>query len=160
MPFPAPETRESPVPRILFAFAVAAGLLSAPHPVVAQDTIVGSWMLTLDSPEGTFNIPLTISREEARLVARLPTGAVFFTGVETPTGVEFHWDLTYQGAELPTTLVVSFRDGGWTGTADFGGAAAGTWVARAAPAGAMPAAGAAPPPAGTTPAGAAAPPGQ
>jgi hypothetical protein len=93
--------------------------------------------MNLQSPEGSFDIPLTITQEGDSLVARIPTGAVFFTGHETATGVEFFWPLVYQGTDLPTTLVGSFQDGAWSGTADFGGMAAGTWTAQrsAAPTG-------------------------
>lgn len=125
----------------MLVIGIGTALMLAPLPAVAQARIEGSWMFTLESPEGTFNIPLAIAREENRLVARIPTGAVFFTGVENERGVEFHWDLDYQGLALATTLVGTFQNGEWVGTADFGGAASGTWVARAAapPGGAPPA---------------------
>lgn len=95
---------------------------------------MGSWALNLTSPEGAFDIPLTITAEGDSLVARIPTGAVFFTGRETSTGVEFFWPLVYQGTDLPTTLTGSFQDGTWSGTADFGGMAQGMWTAQRAPA--------------------------
>jgi hypothetical protein len=34
--------------------------------------------------------------------------------------------------DLPTVLTGSFSDGGWSGVADFGGMAQGTWVAKRA----------------------------
>jgi len=116
----------------LLAACAAAAILAAPHTVLAQSNIVGSWAMNLQSPEGSFDIPLTITQEGDSLVARIPTGAVFFTGHETATGVEFFWPLVYQGTDLPTTLTGSFRDGGWFGTADFGGMAEGTWTAQRA----------------------------
>jgi len=112
----------------------AAAILAASQPVSAQSQIEGSWALTLLSPEGTFDIPLTITHQGDSLIARIPTGEVFFTGYETSTGVEFFWPLVYQGTDLPTTLTGSFRDGTWSGTADFGGMAEGSWTARRAPA--------------------------
>jgi hypothetical protein len=116
---------------VLTACAVAA-LLWAPPAVSAQSRIEGPWTFTVISPEGTFDIPLTIAREADGLVARIPTGEVFLTGNETPDGVEFFWPLVYQGMDLPTTLTGSFGDGGWAGSADFGGLAEGTWAARPA----------------------------
>jgi hypothetical protein len=121
----------------LAACAVAA-ILAAPPAASAQSQIVGSWALNLISPEGTFDIPLTIAQEGDSLVARIPTGAVFFTGHETPSGVEFFWPLVYQGMDLPTTLTGSFMDGAWSGSADFGGMAEGTWTAQRAAAPAVP----------------------
>ena len=122
---------------VLAAFAVAA-ILAAPGAVWAQSQIEGSWAMSLISPEGNFDIPLTITQEGDSLVARIPTGVVFFTGHATPTGVEFFWPLVYQGMDLPTTLVGSFADGAWSGTADFGGMAEGTWTAVRGPAPAAP----------------------
>jgi hypothetical protein len=106
--------------------------------VAAQSEIVGSWALSLVSPEGNFDIPLTITQEGDSLVARIPTGAVFFTGYQTPDGVEFFWPLVYQGMDLPTTLTGSFQSGAWSGSADFGGMAQGTWTARRVPSSAAP----------------------
>jgi hypothetical protein len=115
-------------------------MLAASQPVSAQSEIEGSWALSLVSPEGNFDIPLTITQEGDSLVARIPTGAVFFTGYQTPTGVEFFWPLVYQGMDLPTTLTGAFQDGTWSGIADFGGMAQGTWTAQRAPSPAAPAA--------------------
>jgi hypothetical protein len=118
--------------------AVAALTLFAavPNPSAAQATIEGTWLMTLESPEGVFNIPITFTRDGERLVATVPGAAEpIFTGRVTSTGVEFQWALVYQGMDLPTTLVGSFANGEWSGSADFGGAAAGTWVARRPPAG-------------------------
>ena len=122
----------------MVVLCAAAALVAASPPVSAQSQIEGSWVLALLSPEGAFDIPLTITQEGDSLVARIPTGAVFLTGRETSTGVEFFWPLVYQGTDLPTTLTGSFRDGTWTGTADFGGMAEGSWTARRAPAPAAP----------------------
>jgi len=118
--------------RAILMACAAAALLAVPPDVSAQSSIEGSWTSTVNSPEGTFDIPLSIAREADGLVARIPTGDVFLTGRETAGGVEFFWPLVYQGMDLPTTLVGSFQDGGWTGTADFGGLAEGTWTARPA----------------------------
>ena len=128
---PVVQTREGPLKRFLLAACAAAALLAASQPVLAQSQIVGSWAMNLQSPEGSFDIPLTITQEG---VARIPTGAVFFTGHETSTGVEFFWPLVYQGTDLPTTLTGSFQDGIWSGSANFGGMAEGTWTAQRAPA--------------------------
>jgi hypothetical protein len=117
----------------MLALGAAAAILAASQPVSAQSEIEGSWALSLVSPEGNFDIPLTITQEGDSLVARIPTGAVFLTGYQTPTGVEFFWPLVYQGMDLPTTLTGAFQDGTWSGTADFGGMAQGTWTARRAP---------------------------
>jgi hypothetical protein len=118
----------------VFAACAVAAILAAPHAVSAQSQIEGSWALNLISPEGVFDIPLSITQEGDSLVARIPTGMVFFTGRATSTGVEFFWPLVYQGMDLPTTLTGSFADGAWTGTADFGGMAEGTWSAVRPPA--------------------------
>ena len=116
---------------VLAACAVAA-VLAAPGAVSAQSEIEGAWTFTVHSPEGSFDIPLTITREEDQLIARIPTGEVFFSGTETSSGVEFFWPLVYEGLDLPTTLTGSFGDGMWAGSADFGRMAAGTWEAKPA----------------------------
>lgn len=123
---------------VLAVWAIAAAL-AAPLAVSAQSPIEGSWTLNLQSPEGAFEIPLTITHEGDSLVARIPTGEVFLTGAETPSGVEFFWPLVYQGMDLPTTLTGSFKDGVWSGTADFGGMAEGTWTAQRSPGAGAPA---------------------
>lgn len=108
-------------------------MLAAPRAVSAQSQIEGSWAFSVNSPEGTFDIPLTITLEDDQRSARLPTGEDFFTGSETSSGVEFFWPLVYQDMDLPTTLTGSFLDGTWSGVADFGGMATGTWEAKRAP---------------------------
>jgi hypothetical protein len=123
----------------MLALCAATAILAAPQHASAQSEIEGSWALSLVSPEGNFDIPLTITQEGDSLVARIPTGAVFFTGHQTATGVEFFWPLVYQGMDLPTTLTGAFQDGTWSGIADFGGMAQGTWTAQRAPAAAPPA---------------------
>jgi hypothetical protein len=124
--------------RFALAACTVTAVLAAPAVGSAQSPIEGAWAFTLQSPEGTFDIPLTITREADGLVARVPTGQVFFTGAETTSGVEFFWPLVYQDMDLPTTLVGSFRNGEWVGTADFAGMAQGSWVARRAAAPASP----------------------
>ena len=119
--------------RSLLAACAVAAALAAPGAVSAQSQIEGSWAFTVNSPEGTFEMPLTITSEDGELVARLPTGEDFFTGTETPSGVEFSWPLVYQDMDLPTTLTGSFEGGKWSGFADFGGMATGTWEATRAP---------------------------
>ena len=116
--------------RILLAACAVAALIAAPSAASAQSQIEGSWAFTLNSPEGVFDIPLTIALEGDQLVARLPTGEEFFTGTETASGVEFFWALVYQDMDLPTTLTGTFSDGMWSGQADFGGMATGTWEAK------------------------------
>jgi len=116
--------------RFVLAACAVTAILAAPGAASAQSSIEGSWVFTVNSPEGTFDIPLTITLEEELFVGRIPTGEVFFTGTETASGVEFFWPLVYEGMDLPTTLIGSFKDGAWAGSADFGGMAEGTWVAR------------------------------
>jgi hypothetical protein len=118
--------------RFAFACCAIAAILTAPRAVSAQSQIEGSWMVTVESPVGINDIPLTITRDADQLIAKLPTGEVFFTGAETASGVEFLWPLVYEGMDLPTVLTGSFSDGGWSGVADFGGMAQGTWVAKRA----------------------------
>lgn len=118
-----------PIALLLVLVALPAGLAGQAEP------LTGNWTFTLNSPEGTATIPLTLSQEGEAITAavRMP-GAdggepqVLFSGSTTPNGLRFFWELDYNGMQLDVTLVGEPSAAGYAGTADFSGLAQGDWT--------------------------------
>jgi len=107
--------------------------LVAPSSLAAQLDLSGSWMLTLQSPEGVNSVPVTFSQEGAEVTATFgpaPGGPELFTGTVSESGVRLVWFLEWNGMPLEITMTGGLRDGELSGMADFSGMAQGDWTAR------------------------------
>ena len=118
----------------LLTCAVAAGA-QAP---TAQD-LVGTWRLTLTSPQGTHPATLAV-REEAGGLAASISGEMGTTPVSVKSsdaGVHLSFTVDYQGQPLPIVLTGTVADGVLKGTVDYAnGAEGGTFEGRKNPTGA------------------------
>ena len=111
---------------------VAASLMSAATDGVAQTPLAGDWILSISSPEGDFDLPVTIGQDgdALTLAGRGDLAGLVMTGVLDGSDVRWSWDLDYQGTPLDILLAGTVTEGSMSGMADFGGFADGTWSAR------------------------------
>jgi len=116
------------VPTLILVLA-----LVSPNALAAQLDVSGSWMLTLESPEGVNAVPVTFSQEGAEVTATFgaaPGGPELFAGTASESGVRLVWFLEWNGMPLEITMMGELRDGELSGLADFSGMAQGSWTAR------------------------------
>jgi hypothetical protein len=136
-----------PVSRSRLAVAVLAAAVLVPAGLRAQGTdLAGEWDVTINSPQGTNQVLLTLRREGDAWTGTLkgqrgerPLHTVSVKGNE----VQFAMKAMLQGQEAIFSYTGTLEKGAMKGTADFGGFATGDWSAVrhvAAPAGAAAAA--------------------
>ena len=140
--------------RILASIPVSLLLLAMAVVTMAQNPgAVGSWDLTIDSPQGKRTVQLVIKQEGDKLVGVMrsqrgdrPLDSVTVKGNE----ITFKMTAQVQGQDMVFTYTGTIEKDSMKGDADFGGFAQGSWSAvphkegadaTAAPATAAPAAG-------------------
>ena len=107
-------------------------LLTVPCGGVAQEALDGPWVMTINSPLGPFEFPITIIQEGEELSVSTPpgpNGTFTFAGSVEGSRVRFEMETEYEGAAMPITLTGGIRDSRMEGPADFGGLAMGDWNA-------------------------------
>ena len=128
---------------ILILFAV---------PVLAQSgAAAGTWDVTLNSPQGTFNTQFSLKQDGEKLsgVVKSQRGEFPLEGTLKGKDVILKWTTKFQDNDLPITLNGVLDGGAMKGTADYGGFAQGDFTAkRAGDAAAAPSAPAAAAPSG------------
>jgi len=130
---------------ILFALLVAI-------PTLGQGNGVrGSWDVTLNSPQGTFNLKFDLKQDGEKVsgVVKSQRGELPLEGTVKGKDVTFKWTTKYQDNDLPITLTGALDGETMKGSADYGGFAQGDFSAKraddsAAPAPSSPAPAAAP----------------
>jgi hypothetical protein len=116
--------------RLLPLFSVL--FLTVPCKGNAQDTLEGPWVMTINSPLGPVEFPITIVQEGEELSVSTPpgpNGTFTFAGSVEGSRVRFEMETEYEGAAMPITLTGGIRDTRMEGPADFGGLAMGDWNA-------------------------------
>lgn len=133
---------------LLILFAVACAI-----PILGQGGgVSGSWDVTLNSPQGTFNLQFNLKQDGEKLagVVKSQRGELPLEGTLKGKEVTLKWTTKYQENDLPITLTGALDGSTMKGSADYGGFAQGDFSAKRAAESAAPA-----PP--TSPAPAAAP---
>jgi len=136
------------MPRVGFALLLVALLAS---PAVAQVSVTGDWDLTIESPQGTSTVKMTLTQEGEKVsgLFKSQMGELPFTGTLTGVDLKCAFALPVQGQSLEIIMTGKVEGESMTGKVQFGGFGEGDWTAKRAPATAV-AAPAAPPPAATT----------
>src|SRR5262245_12499335 len=140
------------MPRAGFALLLVALLAS---PAVAQVTVTGDWDLTIESPQGTSTVKMTLTQEGEKVsgLFKSQMGELPFTGTLTGVDLRCAFALPVQGQSLEIIMTGKVEGEAMTGKVQFGGFGEGDWTAKRAPAAATAAAPAPAPPATTTTAG-------
>jgi hypothetical protein len=115
-------------PLILFAVACAI-------PILAQGGgLAGSWDLTLNSPQGTFNLQLNLKQDGEKVsgVVKSQRGERPLEGTFKGKEVTLKWTTKYEENDLPITLTGALDGSTMKGSADYGGFAQGDFSAKRA----------------------------
>jgi hypothetical protein len=102
-------------------------------PALAQSGgAAGTWDVTLNSPQGTFNIQFNLKQDGEKLsgVVKGQRGEFPLEGTLKGKDVVFKWTTKFQDTDLPITLNGVLDGGTMKGTADYGGFAKGDFTAK------------------------------
>jgi len=115
---------------LLMLIAVACAI-----PILAQgDGVAGSWDLTLNSPQGTFNLQFNLKQDGEKLsgVVKSQRGERPVEGTVKGKDVTIKWTTKYEDNDLPITLTGTLDGSTMKGSADYGGFAQGDFSAKRA----------------------------
>ena len=104
-------------------------------PVLGQgDSAGGSWDVTLNSPQGTFNLQFNLKQDGEKLsgVLKGQRGELPLEGTMKGKEVTLKWTTKYEGNDLPITLTGTVDGSAMKGSADYGGFAQGDFSAKRA----------------------------
>ena len=128
---------------LLILFAVAFAI-----PVLGQSggggagAGAGTWDVTLNSPQGTFNMQFNLKQDGEKLsgVVKSQRGERPVEGTLKGKDITIKWTTKYEETDLPITLTGALDGSTMKGSADFGGFAQGDFSAKRAADSAAPAA--------------------
>ncbi|MBI3649749.1 MAG: hypothetical protein HY231_01735 [Acidobacteria bacterium] len=100
---------------------------------------IGSWDMTLETPQGTRNFPFHLKEENGKLLPSPPFKSAEVKG----DAITMHMTVKFQENDLEITYTDKIAGDAMSGDADFGGLAQGTWTAKRKAAGSTPASGSA-----------------
>lgn len=111
--------------------------VATPGDAAAQESsFVGEWSFVLNSPEGSFDIPLVLTRDGETVTASLPPdvgeeGGDDFTMRGTVRGerIRLHTEVSWQGTPLEMDLSGTISGDRMSGSVDYGGLARDSWSA-------------------------------
>jgi hypothetical protein len=131
-----------------------AMLLFVPSLAFAQTNVTGDWDVTIQSPQGTNTVLVTLKQEGEKVsgLFKGPQGELPFEGgTLTGNDLKFAFTVNVQGNSIIISLTGKVDGAAISGKADFGGFGEGDWSAKRATAAttAAPAATATPPPGAT-----------
>jgi hypothetical protein len=116
----------------LFAIVLMAGAAFASVTPQGNANVVGTWDITIESPQGTRTSMLVIKQEGDKLTAAMksdrgerPLKSINVTGND----ITMVMTIQFQGDEMTITYKGKVESDSMKGDADFGGLASGTWSA-------------------------------
>ncbi|HET9712232.1 MAG TPA: hypothetical protein VFP64_10140 [Pyrinomonadaceae bacterium] len=115
---------------LLILFAVACAI-----PILGQgDGVAGSWDVTLNSPQGTFNLQFNLKQDGEKVsgVVKSQRGERPLEGTLKGKEVTLKWTTKYEENDLPITLTGTLDGSTMKGSADYGGFAQGDFSAKRA----------------------------
>ena len=101
---------------------------------LGQSGAAGTWDVTLNSPQGTFNIQFILKQDGEQLtgVVKGQRGETALEGTLKAKDIVLKWTTKFQDNDLPITLNGVFDGNTMKGTADYGGFAQGDFSAKRA----------------------------
>jgi len=113
---------------------LVASLALAAVPAVAQTSVSGDWDVTIQSPQGSNTVKVTLTQDGEKVKGLFKTqmGELPFEGTLTGSDLKFAYTLPFQGQMIDITMTGKVEGESITGTANFGGMAEGNWSAKRA----------------------------
>jgi len=123
-------------------FLLILFIITCAIPILGQGGgIAGTWDVTLNSPQGTFNLQFFLKQDGEKLsgVVKSQRGERSLEGTIKGKEVTLKWTTKYEDNDLPITLTGTLDGSTMKGSADYGGFAQGDFSAKRAADSAAPA---------------------
>jgi hypothetical protein len=116
------------------SLAMAGPVVAQPAQTPAPPSVAGDWDVTVQSPQGTTTVLVTLKQDGEKLdgVFKSPLGELPFSGTLTGNEMKFNFMFPVDGQPLAITMTGKVEGDTITGKADFGGFAEGDWSAKRA----------------------------
>ena len=111
----------------LLVFALSA-------PAFAQTSVAGDWDITIDSPQGSRTVAMSLKQDGEKLdgLFKSQMGELPLAGTLTGSDLKLTFTLNMGGTPLDVVMTGKVEGEGFGGKADFGGMAEGTFSAKRA----------------------------
>lgn len=122
-------------------------LAAMPCVAAAQTDLSGTWLVSLETPQGKMELETTLKQDGEKLSGQLtsPMGAVDFTGTYEKNALSILYSVPIQGQVIDIRMTGSAEGETLSGMVDLGGLMQAPWTARRKPAAAASTAAAAAP---------------
>jgi hypothetical protein len=119
--------------RTLFAVLFATLLVA---PAAAQISLTGDWDMTIESPQGTNTVKVTLTQDGEKVsgLFKSEMGELPFTGTLVGVDLKFTFTIPIQGQALDIVVTGKVDGATLAGKMQFGGFGEGDWTAKRAPA--------------------------
>jgi hypothetical protein len=121
--------------RLKLGVAVLA-LLVMPRVAAAQTDLSGTWLVSLETPQGKMELETTLTQDGEKLSGQLtsPMGAVDFTGTFVKNALSILYSVPIQGQVIDIRMTGSVEGDALSGMVDLGGLMQAPWSAKRKPA--------------------------
>jgi hypothetical protein len=119
--------------RAVFAVLFATLLVA---PAAAQINLTGDWDMTIESPQGTNTVKVTLTQDGEKVsgLFKSEMGELPFTGTLVGADLKFGFAIPIQGQSLDIVVTGKVDGATLAGKMQFGGFGEGDWTAKRAPA--------------------------
>jgi len=119
--------------RAVFAVLFATLLVA---PAAAQINLTGDWDMTIESPQGTNTVKVTLTQDGEKVsgLFKSEMGELPFTGTVVGVDLKFGFAIPIQGQSLDIVVTGKVDGATLAGTMQFGGFGEGDWTAKRSPA--------------------------
>jgi len=123
--------------RTAFAVLIVAWLAA---PATAQINLTGDWDMTIESPQGTNSVKVTLTQDGEKVsgLFKSPFGELPVTGALTGVDLTIAFSLPIQGQSVEVVMTGKAEGPTLAGKVQFGGFGEGDWTAKRAEAAASP----------------------
>jgi hypothetical protein len=103
-------------------------------PAAAQVNLTGDWDMTIESPQGTNTVKVTLTQDGEKITGLFKSqmGELPFTGTLTGVDLKFGFSLPIQGQSLDIVMTGKVDGPNLAGKVQFGGFGEGDWSAKRA----------------------------
>ncbi len=118
---------------VIWTLLVAAPWLAAP--AFAQTDVTGSWIVTVETPQGRNDVDVTFKQDGEKLSGQVtsPLGSVDFTGTLIKSDIVVNYSFPMQGQTIDIKMNGVVANDTMSGTLDFAGLGQVPWSAKRKP---------------------------
>src|SRR5206468_11747367 len=115
--------------------AVLSVALFVAAPGFAQTSVTGDWDITIQSPQGTNTVKMSLTQDGEKVsgLFKSAAGELPFTGTLSGDELKFTFTVPFQGQPIDIAMTGKVAAESIAGTASFGGMVEGPWSAKRSP---------------------------